>query len=152
MKIEFVLDWLGRCFHPRDFKSEGSRLLFLDYTTRIAKFVPCSVVPGTVLTAKPTAGTRLWVCERLGGRAKEFTSEELARQLEKLDIAGTKILRIVVGGPDGFSAQEVECLAPDLIWSLGKLTLPHELAAVVAGEQIYRAWTILRGLPYHCGH
>ena len=43
-------------------------------------------------------------------------------------------------------------LRPDLLWSLGPMTLPHELAAIIAAEQIYRAFTILHHLPYHAGH
>ena len=58
-------------------------------------------------------------------------------------------LALVIGGSHG--------LAPDLLaaagdrWSLGPLTLPHELARVVVAEQLYRAVTILRGEPYHKG-
>jgi len=43
-------------------------------------------------------------------------------------------------------------IQPHLIWSFGAMTLPHELASVVAAEQIYRAISILKNHPYHSGH
>ena len=56
-------------------------------------------------------------------------------------------LALLVGGPDGLSAA---CLArADLIWSLSALTYPHSLVRVVLAEQLYRAWTINSGHPYH---
>ena len=77
-----------------------------------------------------------------------WTSEELARRLEGWRRAA-RPLAFVIGGSRG--------LAPGLLasaaarWSLGGLTLPHELARVVVTEQLYRAFTILRGEPYHKG-
>jgi 23S rRNA (pseudouridine1915-N3)-methyltransferase len=54
---------------------------------------------------------------------------------------------LVIGGPDGIAT---DCLArADLCWSLSKLTLPHGLARVVVAEQLYRAWTVITGHPYH---
>jgi 23S rRNA (pseudouridine1915-N3)-methyltransferase len=57
----------------------------------------------------------------------------------------TKSVHLVVGPPGGFgdSGNNLTSL------SLGKITLPHELAAVVLLEQLYRACTIIKGLPYH---
>ena len=78
-----------------------------------------------------------------------WTSEELARRLDRWRGEPAE-LTLVIGGPVG--------LAPELLraarqrWSLGPLTLPHELARVVVLEQWYRAWTILRGEPYHKGN
>jgi 23S rRNA (pseudouridine1915-N3)-methyltransferase len=77
-----------------------------------------------------------------------WSSQELARQLDKWRLAARPVA-IVIGGSTG--------LDPDLIraapqrWSLGPLTLPHELARVVIAEQLYRAFTILDGSPYHKG-
>ncbi len=65
---------------------------------------------------------------------------------------GIQELQIVIGGPDGFTPQELKEMAPALRWSFGPMTLPHELAAVVAAEQIYRALTILHHQPYHSKH
>jgi 23S rRNA (pseudouridine1915-N3)-methyltransferase len=77
-----------------------------------------------------------------------WNSRELARQLDRWLLAA-RPLTLVIGGSAG--------LDPALIgragarWSLGPLTLPHELARVVVFEQLYRAFTILRGEPYHKG-
>ncbi len=81
-----------------------------------------------------------------------FSSEELARTLSGLQDRGTKSLRIAIGGAEGFSDKEIQKLSPNLRWSFGPLTLPHELAAIVACEQIYRAFTIHHKLPYHLKH
>ncbi len=78
------------------------------------------------------------------------SSEELARRIDTELQSGTKELQIVIGGPDGLS--DIKQIAPDFRWSFGPMTLPHELAAVVAAEQVYRAFTIIRKLPYHLGH
>jgi 23S rRNA (pseudouridine1915-N3)-methyltransferase len=84
----------------------------------------------------------------LDGRGAAWSSEELARRLDRWRAAAAP-LALVIGGACG--------LAPALLqqarhsWSLGPLTLPHELARVVVLEQLYRAWTILRGEPYHRG-
>ncbi|MDB4409925.1 23S rRNA (pseudouridine(1915)-N(3))-methyltransferase RlmH, partial [Gammaproteobacteria bacterium] len=54
---------------------------------------------------------------------------------------------LLVGGPDGLSAA---CLArADQKWSLSALTYPHPLVRVILAEQLYRAWTINAGHPYH---
>jgi 23S rRNA (pseudouridine1915-N3)-methyltransferase len=77
-----------------------------------------------------------------------WSSETLARNLEQWRVAAAPV-SLVIGGAYG--------LDPDLVgrasvrWSLGPLTLPHELARVIVLEQWYRAWTILRGEPYHKG-
>jgi 23S rRNA (pseudouridine1915-N3)-methyltransferase len=53
----------------------------------------------------------------------------------------------LIGGPDGMS-DEVMARANQR-WSLSNLTLPHPLVRIVMAEQVYRAWTILQGHPYH---
>jgi 23S rRNA (pseudouridine1915-N3)-methyltransferase len=55
-----------------------------------------------------------------------------------------------IGGADGFSADARS--QAQYVFSLGKMTLAHELARVVLLEQLYRAFTILKGHPYHSGH
>lgn len=79
-----------------------------------------------------------------GGRQR--TSEELAAWLDPLR-AGP--LAIVVGGADGLPAAVTA--RADEAWSLGAGTLAHQLALVVCLEQLYRAFTILAGHPYHRG-
>jgi 23S rRNA (pseudouridine1915-N3)-methyltransferase len=77
-----------------------------------------------------------------------WTSEELARRLEGWRVAA-RPLAFVLGGSHGLAAEVLA--AAEARWSLGPLTLPHELARVVVTEQVYRAFTILRGEPYHKG-
>ncbi len=97
------------------------------------------------LLARAPAGATVVTLAREGSA---WTSEELARRVEGWRMAA-RPLAFVIGGSRG--------LAPGLLasaavrWSLGPLTLPHELARVIATEQLYRAFTIIRGEPYHKG-
>jgi 23S rRNA (pseudouridine1915-N3)-methyltransferase len=77
-----------------------------------------------------------------------WNSREFARQLERWLQAG-RHLALVIGGSEGLDPALVSRAGAR--WSLGPLTLPHELARVVVLEQVYRAFTILRGEPYHKG-
>jgi len=83
----------------------------------------------------------------LDERGRQFSSPELARFIEKQELGGTDRIAILIGGADGHS-HELRNQA-DGLWSLSQGTLPHELALVVALEQIYRALTISAGHPYH---
>lgn len=99
---------------------------------------------GERLLARRPAGSRLVALARQG---TEWSSEELARQVARWQREARPVV-LIIGGSHG--------LAPELLesaerWSLGPLTLPHELARVVVLEQLYRACTILRGEPYHKG-
>ena len=77
---------------------------------------------------------------------KQFSSKELAGRLQDWQGDG-RDLTFVIGGPDGVSAA---CLdRADVRWSLSKLTLPHGLARVLFVEQLYRAWSLTAGHPYH---
>ncbi|CAL7962543.1 23S rRNA m(3)psi1915 methyltransferase [Gammaproteobacteria bacterium] len=82
----------------------------------------------------------------LDEHGKEWTTLELTKKLdtwhnEQQDIS------LLIGGPDGLSP---ECLQKaQTIWSLSKLTLPHQLVKIFIAEQIYRAWSIINKHPYH---
>ncbi len=78
---------------------------------------------------------------------KERSSEDLARRLDSLALAGTSDLTFIVGGSDGVS-DAVRARANEQL-SFGPITLPHNLARVVLFEQVYRAFKISRGEPYH---
>jgi 23S rRNA (pseudouridine1915-N3)-methyltransferase len=82
----------------------------------------------------------------LDERGQEPSSVELARRLEKW-LAGGKDLAFVIGGSDGHG-EAVRARADETL-SLSRLTLAHRLARVVLAEQLYRAFTIVRGEPYH---
>jgi 23S rRNA (pseudouridine1915-N3)-methyltransferase len=77
---------------------------------------------------------------------REWNSHELAEQVQRWENDAVKEIAIVIGGQDGVSA-EVGRRAQQK-WRLSRLTLTHEMARVLAVEQIYRAYTINRGLPY----
>ncbi|MFN8001311.1 MAG: 23S rRNA (pseudouridine(1915)-N(3))-methyltransferase RlmH, partial [Acidobacteriota bacterium] len=83
----------------------------------------------------------------LDERGRALTSTELADLLGKQQLSGVKRLALVIGGFAGVS-NEVKQRAHFQL-SLSRMTLTHELARVVLTEQIYRAFTLLAGLPYH---
>ncbi len=82
----------------------------------------------------------------LDERGTEFSSKEFAARLEEWQTVGQDLV-FIIGGPDGVSA---DCLQrANLRWSLSRLTLPHGLARVMFAEQLYRAWSLTTGHPYH---
>jgi len=85
----------------------------------------------------------LWALDE---RGTLFTSLEVCGRLGRLRDASLA-LTLCVGGDEGLAPGVRE--AAKLVWSLSPLTLPHRLARVVALEQVYRAFEILRGGPYH---
>lgn len=78
---------------------------------------------------------------------KTLSSEEFSKQLEEASIKGFSTLTFIIGGSLGL-AQDVKNRA-NLSVSFGRLTLPHQLMRLVLVEQIYRAFTIQQGSPYH---
>jgi 23S rRNA (pseudouridine1915-N3)-methyltransferase len=85
----------------------------------------------------------LWALDE---RGTELTSIELSRRIARLRDSALD-LTICIGGDEGLAPAVVE--EAGFAWSLSRLTLPHRLARVVALEQLYRAFEILRGAPYH---
>ena len=86
----------------------------------------------------------------LDSRGKQLSSEEFAKWLGEYQDRSSSPLVFAVGAADGFSDETRR--SATLVLSLGKMTLAHELARVVLLEQIYRAFSILKGHPYHLGH
>ena len=80
----------------------------------------------------------------VNGRALDTPA--LSRKLGELKDLGQDLV-LLVGGPDGLCPQ-LSASAHER-WSLSNLTLPHPLVRVLLAEQIYRAWSILQGHPYH---
>ena len=78
---------------------------------------------------------------------KTLSSEEFSKQLEQAPINGFSTLTFVIGGSLGLSSQVKK--RANLSISFGRLTLPHQLMRLVLVEQIYRAFTIQQGSPYH---
>jgi 23S rRNA (pseudouridine1915-N3)-methyltransferase len=98
---------------------------------------------GEAILARLRDGERVVALDE---RGREPSSEELARRLGAW-LAGGHDLAFVVGGADGL-AEAVKARADEAL-SLSRLTLAHRLARLVLLEQLYRAFTILRGEPYH---
>ena len=86
----------------------------------------------------------------MDSRGKHFSSEEFARFLGDYQDRNPLPLVFAIGPADGFS-DRTRGAAQHMI-SMGNMTMAHELARVVLVEQIYRAFTILKGHPYHSGH
>ncbi len=82
----------------------------------------------------------------LDERGEVLSSTELAKKLEVLFLRG-KVPAFILGGVRGISEKVRECSFE--VWSLSKLTFTHELARLVLLEQIYRAFKIMKGEPYH---
>lgn len=78
---------------------------------------------------------------------KMFSSEEFSKQLEEASIKGFSTLTFIIGGSLGLSSAVKN--RANLSVSFGRLTLPHKLMRLVLVEQIYRAFTIQQGSPYH---
>ena len=82
----------------------------------------------------------------LDATGQQWSTERLSNQLENWLVDGRDVA-LLIGGPDGLSeqckTQAEACL------SLSKLTFPHPLVRIIIAEQIYRAWSILKGHPYH---
>lgn len=86
----------------------------------------------------------VWALDRGG---TQLSSLELARALGDVERSGRRRLVVAIGGADGLDAAVVA--RADLRWSLSPLTFVHEMARLIALEQLYRAAKILRGEPYH---
>lgn len=82
----------------------------------------------------------------LDERGKDQTTQQLATQLANWRQEGIDIT-FLIGGADGLDASLKE--NAQALWRLSSLTLPHAMARVLLVEQLYRAWTILQGHPYH---
>ena len=147
MKLQIA--WIGKTKEP------AIQALSAEYLKRISRYVQTdshelAAEPALLKLADRASGRTAPVLILLDARGRQFTSEELANLLRDQQDRGTQNLLFGIGPADGFSDQARS--AADLILSFGKMTLAHELARVVLLEQIYRAFTILKGHPYHTGH
>lgn len=84
------------------------------------------------------------VALEVGG--KTWSTEQLAREAEDWRLGGRDVV-LLVGGPDGLDP--ALSASADQRWSLSPLTLPHPLVRILLAEQLYRAWTLMVGHPYH---
>jgi 23S rRNA (pseudouridine1915-N3)-methyltransferase len=118
-----------------------------DYLLRARRHIPFEVVEpeddAALARRWPASGETI----ALEPGGVSWTTEELARQIERRMTRGTRSLTFVIGGADGIPA--ALSAKASLRLSLSPMTLPHRLARLVLCEQVYRALTIIRGEPYH---
>lgn len=87
-----------------------------------------------------------WVCA-LAIEGKMLDSVELSQKMEQMGIAGTSHMIFVIGGSLGLTDEVLK--RADFKLSFSKMTFPHQLMRVILLEQIYRAYRIMQGEPYH---
>lgn len=158
MRVRLI--WIGKT------KNEHIRALVDDYLQRLARFTRYEVTELREATGGANTGARnltSLLLEEEGKRiigalrpdtmvvlldveGRQWSSPELAAEIERWQVRGVKEIAYVVGGYLGVSP-EVKRRA-DIDWSLSRLTLTHEMVRVVLVEQLYRAYTIIRGMPY----
>jgi len=98
-----------------------------------------------ILKRLPTEGFVVLLDER----GKQMKSGGFANWLQKVMNSGTRNLVFVIGGAYGFCDEVYE--KADMTLSLSKMTFSHQIARIVFAEQLYRAFTIIKGEPYHHG-
>jgi 23S rRNA (pseudouridine1915-N3)-methyltransferase len=151
MRLRLI--WIGKT------KNEHLRALVGDYLGRLRRFVRSEVTELRESSARTERegiedeGKR--IIGALNGdtfvvlldvEGREWSSTELAGEIEKWQIGGRKEVAFVIGGHNGASREVAE--RAHHRWSLSRLTLTHEMARVVLAEQLYRAYTIIHGMPY----
>jgi 23S rRNA (pseudouridine1915-N3)-methyltransferase len=152
--VKIKIAWIGKT------KEAAIQTLTDEYLKRIARYVQVEGVSlrdeaallemcgrSSGMSAKTGAKSILVLMD---SRGKEFSSERFARFLGDYQDRNPLPLVFAVGGADGFGDAARDAAQHTI--SLGQMTLAHELARVVLLEQVYRAFTILKGHPYHSGH
>jgi 23S rRNA (pseudouridine1915-N3)-methyltransferase len=150
--MRFRVIWPGKTRDAR------LRSLIEDYLERLTHFVRVEVVELKEAGGGERPGIdketrRISDALRPGGivvildvAGVEWTSQQLAEQVRSWEGRGIKEVSFVIGGPHGLPPDLVA--RADRLWSLSRLTLTHEMARVLLFEQLYRAYTIINGLPY----
>ncbi|HZV79818.1 MAG TPA: 23S rRNA (pseudouridine(1915)-N(3))-methyltransferase RlmH [Candidatus Binatus sp.] len=120
---------------------------------KLKPHMPVSVVeikPQTIdeearaMIARIADGSIVWALDREG---EALSSTQLARRIATVQQSGRRRLTLLIGGAEGLGTAVLE--RADLRWSLSRLTFLHEMARLIALEQLYRAIKINRGEPYH---
>ncbi len=143
MKLKIA--WIGKTKEP------AIQTLTNEYLKRLTRYADAE---GTALNDESALlklrGRQPSTLVLLDSRGKQLSSEELAAFLANHQDRNPLPLLFAVGPADGFTAETRQ--EANLLLSLGKMTVAHELARVVLLEQLYRAFTILKGHPYHLAH
>ena len=139
----------------RKAKSAATEALTQDYIARADRLSPASAAifdseAALLAAAERQPGRAAAQLILFDSRGDLLTSTEFAAYLARLRDDGAQRIMLAIGPADGWSAAALGRAQRTL--SLGRMTLPHDLARAVVAEQIYRALTILAGHPYHSGH
>ena len=123
-----------------------------EYLTRLKRIVPVEMVTLKECGSKANGSTQLARSEGnlriiLDERGEDCTTAELVARIDRWELDRVKQAGILIGGADGHTDEVRE--AGDAVLRLSRFTLQHELALVVLLEQLYRAYTVKRGEPYH---
>jgi 23S rRNA (pseudouridine1915-N3)-methyltransferase len=147
--VKLKIGWIGKTRDP------AIQSLTDEYLKRISRYAEVEGLAlrdeAALLKMREKGGLRQGhTIALLDSRGKQLSSEEFAQFLQNHQDRSSQPLILAVGAADGFSDQARRTASAVL--SLGRMTLAHELARVVLLEQVYRAFTILKGHPYHTGH
>ena len=147
--MKLKLAWIGKT------KSTAIQSLTDDYLKRIQRCADAEALQlpdeSALLKLREKSGPRpAHTIVLLESRGRQLTSEEFAQFLQNHQDRNPQPLILAIGPADGFSDAARKSATAAI--SLGKMTLAHELARIVLLEQVYRAFTILKGHPYHTGH
>ncbi len=147
MKFNFI--WVGKT------KNKAYKALQEEYLRRLSRFVTCEITeikdrgePNVNLEGKRIVeklNHSSFVC-LLDVMGKGLSSTQLASEVQKWQDNSVKEVTFIIGGAEGTSTEVAQ--RADLKLSLSFLTFTHEMARVVMLEQLYRAYTIIKGFPY----
>lgn len=123
-----------------------------DYCARLKKtqqieYLHLKEGPPDLITKRMLEASENSLRVLLDERGRSFRSTELARWIQHQELHGCKRVSLLIGGANGHSEQLKATVKES--WTLSPMTLQHEIALIVLMEQIYRAYSILRGEPYH---
>ena len=140
---EGLRDYLGRLKH---FGGCAHQWVRPERAGRNSQPAQLMAAEGQRLLEKLKPTDQVWALDKGG---KPWSSEQWARGLDKARLGGAARLVLIIGGAEGLDDAVLKRAQTRV--SFGPPTLAHELAALAALEQLYRAHTILAGLPYHRG-
>ncbi|ALB01288.1 50S rRNA methyltransferase [Francisella persica ATCC VR-331] len=154
MKIKIIT--LGE--KPPKWVSDG----YDEYKKRLSKSIPLELIELPITKRSKTGNPKLWMKKEaktiigklnhsdhlviLDVNSKIISTEELAEKMQNWKFNNPNVV-ILIGSPNGID-QSVKEIAKEKI-SISKMTFPHPLVRIIIAEQLYRAYTILEGHPYH---
>jgi len=114
-----------------------------EYARRIQKYAPVEIIEAKELHVQSREGRHIVLVPD----GSTLSSEGLAKLMDRHQISGTRHLFLYVGGPDGLPRSVLE--NADMSLSLSSMVFNHQIVRIMLLEQVYRAFTIIRGEPYH---